>query len=179
MKMFKNYLALLEKADSFFSKVFNKNSSEMKCSEGCSKCCVDGITLLRVERDRILSHLKNRDEIPVKSQSGRCAFLSSEGRCKIYEVRPIVCRTWGIPILYSESDPSALSTNMNRNAVASGGSIVCCDLNFKEDFKKGSIGKDIIINGDRILEMLIAVNALYCSKLSVDPAKRFPLRNII
>jgi len=179
LKMFKNYITLLEKAGSFFSKVFRENSSKMKCSEGCSKCCVDGITLLRVERDRILSHLKNKDEMPVKSESGRCAFLSSEGCCKIYEVRPLVCRTWGIPILYSGSDPSALSEKMSRSAVKSGGSVVCCDLNFQEDFKKGSIGKDIIMDGDRILEMLIAVNSLYCSKLSVDPSKRFPLRNII
>ncbi|OQA61691.1 MAG: Flagellin N-methylase [bacterium ADurb.Bin270] len=177
--MFKNYLALLEKADSFFSKVFNENPSKMNCSEGCSKCCVDGITLLRIERDRIISHLKNRDEMPVKSKTGGCAFLSSEGRCKIYEVRPLVCRTWGIPIIYSEGDPSALSEKMSRGAVASGGSVVCCDLNFQEEFRKGALGKEIIMNGDRILEILVAVNSIYCNKLSADSAKRFPLRNII
>ncbi len=179
MKMFKNYITLLEKAGSFFSKVFRENSSKMKCSQGCSKCCVDGITLLRVERDRILSHLKNKNEMPAKSESGRCAFLSSEGRCKIYEIRPLVCRTWGIPILYSGSDPSALSEKMSRSAVKSGGSVVCCDLNFQEEFQKGSLGKEIIMNGDRMIEMLIAVNNLYCNSFAADSSKRFPLRNII
>lgn len=33
----------------------------------------------------------------------RCAALSSEGRCQIYEARPFVCRTHGAPIRMTQN----------------------------------------------------------------------------
>ncbi len=35
---------------------------------------------------------------------GSCAFLDDEGACRIYEERPYVCRTQGLPLRWIESN---------------------------------------------------------------------------
>jgi len=59
---------------------------------------VDELTVFTVEADRIRARhgdLLTRDEPhPV----GGCAFLDEQGACRIYDVRPYVCRTQGLPL---------------------------------------------------------------------------------
>lgn len=35
---------------------------------------------------------------------GRCAFLDEQGACRIYEARPVKCRTFGIPVALKGED---------------------------------------------------------------------------
>ncbi len=35
---------------------------------------------------------------------GACAFLDSDGACRVYEQRPYVCRTQGLPLRWLEPD---------------------------------------------------------------------------
>ena len=37
-------------------------------------------------------------------QSTRCQMLDKEGLCGIYDVRPLICRTHGFPILFQEKE---------------------------------------------------------------------------
>jgi Fe-S-cluster containining protein len=69
----------------------------MACRRGCSGCCVDGLTVFEVEAERIRSAFPEvLDEAP--HAPGACAFLDAEGACRIYEARPYVCRTQGLPL---------------------------------------------------------------------------------
>lgn len=76
----------------------------LQCRRGCSSCCVDDLTVFEVEADRI------RDAFPDLLASGRpgpagaCAFLDSDGACRIYDARPYVCRTQGLPLRWFEDD---------------------------------------------------------------------------
>jgi uncharacterized protein len=73
----------------------------LSCGPGCPDCCVDELTVFEIEALRI------RTEYPqVLTQSpgpaGRCAFLDEKDRCRVYEARPYVCRTQGLPLRWME-----------------------------------------------------------------------------
>lgn len=74
------------------------HSGRLNCKKGCSSCCVDEITVFRVEADRILERHRDLLETGVQHPPGACAFLDGEGACRIYEDRPYVCRTQGLPL---------------------------------------------------------------------------------
>jgi Fe-S-cluster containining protein len=102
----KPIVSLQENASGFFDKVQNKYSAQMKCTEGCSKCCYTDISVFEVEAENIKewfsnlseerkSEIKNLWQDPV--EKGACSFLYND-RCSIYEVRPVICRTQGAPL---------------------------------------------------------------------------------
>ncbi|HUF02551.1 MAG TPA: YkgJ family cysteine cluster protein [Aridibacter sp.] len=75
-----------------------RHGDRLKCRKGCSPCCVDGITVFEAEAENIRS--KHADLLGKEEPhpSGACSFLDSEGACRIYEDRPYVCRTQGLPL---------------------------------------------------------------------------------
>lgn len=70
----------------------------LQCRRGCCQCCVDDLTVFEIEAENIrLAHaslLVQQEPHP----RGACAFLDSEGGCRIYADRPYVCRTQGLPL---------------------------------------------------------------------------------
>lgn len=71
---------------------------KLQCKKGCSACCEDQLEVFGVEAENIRvnqsAFLENATPHPV----GKCAFLNEEGACRIYESRPFVCRTQGLPL---------------------------------------------------------------------------------
>ncbi len=115
-------ITLQENASGFFDKIQQKHSTQMECKAGCSKCCMTDISVFEIEADRIVEwfeqqtiekkvELKKVWEAP--NEKGACSFLY-EGSCSIYEARPLICRTQGLPIF-----------------VASENVLDYCPLNFK------------------------------------------------
>lgn len=70
----------------------------LKCTTGCSSCCIDDVTVFEIEA----VYIKQHNETLLKSKSpyskGACAFLDKNGACRIYPTRPYVCRTQGLPL---------------------------------------------------------------------------------
>lgn len=62
------------------------------------------LTITGVEAAAIRSHVtgwppdRRRGLLPGAAPAERCAALDAAGRCKIYEARPLVCRSHGVPI---------------------------------------------------------------------------------
>ncbi|MFT6395961.1 MAG: hypothetical protein ACJAYU_000703 [Bradymonadia bacterium] len=83
-----------------------RHEALLQCRSGCSGCCVDELTVFDVEADRIRRDFPEvlREEA---GPAGACAFLDSEGRCRVYAARPYVCRTQGLPIRWFAGDPVA------------------------------------------------------------------------
>ena len=69
-----------------------------KCARGCSACCVDELTVFEVEAERIRAHHAELLATAEPHAPGACAFLDAEGACRVYEHRPYVCRTQGLPL---------------------------------------------------------------------------------
>jgi len=115
-------VSLHENASDFFDKVFTKNSLQMDCKKGCSKCCQTDISVFEIEADRIRQWFNSQsieEKIKLKSLwcipsvKVNCSFLVNDN-CTIYEARPLICRTQGLPLYLSSEN-----------------SLDYCPLNFK------------------------------------------------
>jgi Fe-S-cluster containining protein len=76
----------------------------LQCRRGCFGCCVDGITVFEVEADKIRSGAAALLATGTPHAAGQCAFLGAEGECRIYHLRPYVCRTQGLPLRWLDHD---------------------------------------------------------------------------
>lgn len=80
------------------------HAERLHCRQGCSSCCVDDVSVFEVEADRIREHHAALLADGVPHLVGGCAFLDVEGSCRIYDERPYVCRTQGLPLRWIEDD---------------------------------------------------------------------------
>ena len=69
-------------------------------------CCVDDLTVFEVEAANIRQAHQDLLETATPHATGACAFLDHEGACRIYENRPYVCRTQGLPLRWLDEDAS-------------------------------------------------------------------------
>ena len=78
----------------------------LNCELGCNRCCVDDLTVFEIEA----AYIRRRNEATVLREAphptGACAFLDNEGACRIYEERPYVCLTQGLPLRWIETTES-------------------------------------------------------------------------
>lgn len=95
------------------------HADRLQCRRGCHACCVDELTVFALEAAEIAAHHAELLESGEPGPAGACAFLDTEGACRIYEHRPYVCRTQGLPLRWLEEQ---------------GGEVVelrdICELNF-------------------------------------------------
>lgn len=77
----------------------------LRCSLGCCFCCVDEITVFEIEAERIRRHHAELLAVAEPNPIGSCAFLDDRGGCRIYEHRPYVCRTQGLPLRWEDETP--------------------------------------------------------------------------
>ncbi|MCT4607093.1 MAG: YkgJ family cysteine cluster protein [Marinisporobacter sp.] len=75
---------------------------------GCTKCCMESVHTHFIEFLNIFHYLRENRQLYEKLftkiiryyflelvQKEQCPFLDEKGMCTIYEVRPLVCRTFG------------------------------------------------------------------------------------
>ena len=106
------YPEVAAKVDAFFQRVEQRHESDLSCHTGCSDCCHTRLTVTRVEADAIAGELarwpaERRAALVANARASRspgdaCAALDENGRCLVYAVRPIVCRSHGAPIRLRE-----------------------------------------------------------------------------
>jgi hypothetical protein len=81
-----------------------RHAGRLQCRRGCHDCCVDDLTVFEVEAERIRSAYPELLAEGTPGPAGGCAFLDDEGACRIYEARPYVCRTQGLPLRWIDVD---------------------------------------------------------------------------
>ena len=94
---------LTDKVDAFFARVTERHGADMQCQTGCSDCCHVQLTITQVEAAAIRAHVAGwpeprRRALARRGPAAHCAALDPAGRCRIYEARPLVCRSHGVPI---------------------------------------------------------------------------------
>ena len=85
-----------------FDRLAGVHRERMRCGRGCASCCVDDLTVFEIEAARIVEERPDVLESVVPHEPGACAFLGPEGECRVYEQRPYVCRTQGLPLRWVE-----------------------------------------------------------------------------
>lgn len=76
------------------------NKGRINCKKGCFSCCKDNLEVFGVEAAFIQNKESDFLKYNTAHAEGMCAFLDNTGACRIYESRPFVCRTHGVPISY-------------------------------------------------------------------------------
>jgi len=91
-------LALHGAVDGKAAALAARHAERLVCRRGCAACCVDGITVFEIEAERIRTRHTELLARGKPHPPGACAFLDGDGACRIYEDRPYVCRTQGLPL---------------------------------------------------------------------------------
>ena len=103
------YRELTGRVDAFVARVAARHPADLRCAAGCDGCCRTRLTIAAVEADAIegwaatlpadaRAVIAAAAAFEVDPADVRCAALDDTGRCRIYEARPLVCRSHGIPI---------------------------------------------------------------------------------
>jgi hypothetical protein len=100
---------LYREIDTRAARLHARHAARLNCRRGCSSCCVDNLTVFAVEARRIQDrHAALLNNAP-PHDADACAFLDEAGACRIYDARPYVCRTQGLPLRWlDETDDDAL-----------------------------------------------------------------------
>jgi Fe-S-cluster containining protein len=116
-------VTLRARVDAHFEAASASEGDQITCRLGCDRCCAPGLSVFGIEAEAIAEALdtmarKNpalrtvvREQGVAADDRDRCPLLVA-GRCAVYEVRPLICRSHGVAM----RDPE--------------GKIVSCELNF-------------------------------------------------
>ena len=85
---------------------------KLACRSGCADCCLDDLTVLPVEADLIRHHHADLLATAAPHPAGACAFLDADGACRVYEQRPYICRTQGLPLRWLGEDEAGAAAEM-------------------------------------------------------------------
>lgn len=94
--------ALHEEISERADQLESQHANRLLCKKGCASCCTDSLTVFEIEAALIQSLKGEMLQHEQPSPAGRCAFLDPNDACRIYDVRPYVCRTQGLPLRWLE-----------------------------------------------------------------------------
>jgi len=109
----RSYRNLVNEIESAFESTRSRHAEKMECKSGCSSCCKPDLTVGEFEAKLLKRQLLARPELIEKLRKlevedphlgARCRFLSAKGECEIYEIRPVMCRAFGVPWKYKLAD---------------------------------------------------------------------------
>jgi len=152
-----NYRHLVARVDALCRSITEALQDQITCSAGCSACCT-AITLFPVEAAALAAALdalpaeeaeEIRRHVAEHADGERCPLLRNHV-CLLYDARPIICRTHGLPIIYD--------TGQERK-------IDYCPLNLTD---RESFPGSLIIDVDKLNLLLVAINALFLAKSGGD-----------
>jgi Fe-S-cluster containining protein len=180
------YRALVEKVSTFCEAVATRCAGSLACGPGCSSCCEAWLTVCAVERaqlQRALAALPAEERTAIarrgeaeltRERSGaspaRCALLQDDGRCAVYEHRPLVCRTQGLALRYPNGVVPAAAVRLR----VSSGEVTHCPLNYRA----GAPDAKDVLDAERVDQLLALVNLRYAQAHGEDPAARYAISDI-
>ena len=108
---FKHYQDLVSRIDDQ-CKIINEDwQDQIVCSKGCDECCrhisvfpVEAISMaLAMKKLSSRQTAQFQTQAEIASDDSPCPLLEN-GACMIYQARPVICRTHGLPILSELED---------------------------------------------------------------------------
>lgn len=146
------YLQFRADVDTRTAELSRLHGRHLVCRPGCTACCTN-LTVLPVEFEAIRRRaLAAAGGEPIRfDPNAPCGFLTSDGRCAIYEHRPIICRTHGLPIAFADEDD--------------GHSVSFCERNFSDAQPRDlDFGPENTLDLDELNDRLAQVNFDYLAQ---------------
>ncbi len=170
---FESYMNLVQKIDILSDKLSLIHNNNILCCEKCCDCCIN-LSIFPVEfyaiKQQLISNNINLSEIFFDANSS-CGFLK-KALCQIYEFRPIICRTHGLPIVFYNEDLEEPEY-----------SVSFCDKNFRNaDLETFVFDEENTLNIDEINGELYSLNLKFINdfkEISYAPTDRIPLKQLL
>ena len=112
---------LRARVDAHFERAVERSPDQFRCAAGCGACCHKRFSVFEVEAQPIREALRAmaatdpalREQIRAQarepaSNEATCPMLVDE-RCTVYAVRPIICRSHGLPVLTESGDEAEIT----------------------------------------------------------------------
>jgi len=170
-EIFCNYQKLLNKVVEFSSRIIQEYREHISCGYGCSDCCQQNLNLLPLEYSFLQKGFSLLPESMKKIVRNRAAqrlgdytpcVLLDHGACVLYERRPIVCRTHGLPLFITEGDKERRD---------------CCPKNFTSYYLE-LLPQTDFLHLERLNTILITINRVFASLTGIESGIRFSLNNL-
>jgi len=149
--LIRQYYHLQEKIDRESERLLHNHGSIISCKPGCSSCCklssVLAIEAIILQRAFYALSKQLQEQIKANISDEFCPLLVNN-RCALYQHRPLICRTHGLPIGYIDEEVHAIE-------------ISACDLNFPPTY---AFTEDNILLMDPFTQQLHTLNAMVSSK---------------
>jgi Fe-S-cluster containining protein len=114
---------------------------------------------------RLPRHLELQ-EVTAGKRADRCTFLDDGGACRIYPVRPLLCRTHGLALKAATSRPGlTIVDNVSH-----------CALNYTARPPTAAE----VLDADRLLALLVTVDRRFRAAAALDDnGSRVPLASLL
>lgn len=107
---------LRARVDAHFEAAVARSPSSFRCAEGCDACCHQRFSVFEVEAAPVREALARlavddpalRQRVADQGADAdleHCALLV-DGRCAVYEQRPMICRSHGLPVAVPDPSPA-------------------------------------------------------------------------
>ncbi len=177
---YQTYRQLVARVEAFGQAVRQRYAAQIMCHAGCDGCCYQPFTIFPVEayhvvqavaalpptaQQQLRQHLSQaEDPLRIVEQPQPCVLLD-DGRCRLYDGRPLICRMQGYPLF---------STMIER---PDGGQRDCCPLNFT-DMALEDVEPNAVYNLDLVNQTLAAINHLFVPERE-QPDQRVTIRQAV
>ena len=165
MVIFRYYHQLLQQVDKWTAEMVKRYKPHLACRKGCDLCCQRKVSISGVEAYNVAALFRQLPagvQQAVRKQKSSCTFLV-DGACSVYEARPVICRTYGLPSLHR-----------NEKAEAE---ISWCELNFTNVPGDFGFQADGIIDLETLNAKVAGVNNLFLKETGLSQ-ERVPLDEI-
>jgi Fe-S-cluster containining protein len=170
-----HFAALLAKVDAFFDRVLARHAAAMQCQRGCSDCCHQRLTVTAIEAAHIQAAIAARPagvRATLARQAAaapldRCAALDDRGQCAIYEARPLVCRSHGVPVRQRHDGRHHLAV------------IEVCPHNFSDTPDLAALESDCILDQTTLSTVLLAIDSAFAREHGLTPGTRLALADLL
>jgi uncharacterized protein len=165
------YEQLVKQTDALADALSARYARHLVCRAGCGGCCQHHLSVFPVEAahvkaavaalpDELRAHIEQQayavNEREAQGQPVACPLLVDE-RCAIYESRPLICRTQGLPLLLEAED--------------GGHEVAFCPLNFTAPDAVDDLEEQQLVPLDELNFKLALVNLHYCRRQGIPDAQ--------
>jgi len=160
------YLDLVCRIDEEIKKTAELHGTRLHCAPGCSQCCAISSVLpleaelLRQAFGRLNGQVKKK--IQARAGAPSCPLLVDR-LCVVYQSRPIICRTHGLPIAYVDDERQAIEVS-------------ACPLNFADDY---AFDQRELFFIDSFNGELVRLNEEYCAARGINSRERVPMGELL
>ncbi|MBU4261876.1 MAG: YkgJ family cysteine cluster protein [Proteobacteria bacterium] len=160
------YCDLVGRIDGEIKKTAELHGGRLQCEPGCSQCCTIS-SVLPLEAELLRQALVLLDEQVKKKMHAQAAGspcpLLVDRLCVVYQSRPIICRTHGLPIAYVDDERQAIEVS-------------ACPLNFADEY---DFDQQELFFIDPFNTELVTLNEEYCTVRGINSMMRVPMQNLL